>query len=497
MELLDVLHNLTFGERVAEEEGETLLRYFVETDHWHRLFSDAVDIVYGPKGSGKSALYSLLIAREDALFDRNILLAPAENPRGAPVFKDLVTDPPTTEREFIGLWKLYLLCVVYAAFENYGIAGPEANRIRDALDREGLATSRRSLQSLLKAVGQYVRRALRPESIEGGVQIDPHTGLPVGFNGKITFQEPDAVGAQTGATSVDDLLALCNDTLCCSDFSLWLLLDRLDVAFAESHELEHNALRALFKVYLDISGLRRVRLKIFLRSDIWRRITREGFREASHITRNMTIEWNRRSLMHLIALRTAQNDNVLAFYETDRDAVLSTPEAQERFFYTMCPDQVDVGSRKPATYDWILTRTRDGTKQNAPRELIHLLNALRDQEARRLEIGEAPPDERRLFARTAFKDALAEVSRTRLQQTLYAEYPKYREPLEQLRGQKSSHYPQSLASVWGVTDGEALEQARALVEIGFFEERGTREAPEFWIPFLYRDALDLVQGSAN
>jgi hypothetical protein len=34
--------------------------------------------------------------------------------------------------------------------------------------------------------------------------------------------------------------------------------------------------------------------------------------------------------------------------------------------------------------------------------------------------------------------------------------------------------------------------AGRLVEVGFFEERGTKQAPRFWIPFLYRPALDLI-----
>jgi hypothetical protein len=55
----DVLANMTFGERIAEDEAEALVSYFVETDQWRRLISGSVDVVYGPKGSGKSALYSL------------------------------------------------------------------------------------------------------------------------------------------------------------------------------------------------------------------------------------------------------------------------------------------------------------------------------------------------------------------------------------------------------------------------------------------------------
>jgi len=36
-----------------------------------------------------------------------------------------------------------------------------------------------------------------------------------------------------------------------------------------------------------------------------------------------------------------------------------------------------------------------------------------------------------------------------------------------------------------------------LIEVGFFQRRGSREAPTFWVPFLYRDALEMSQGLAE
>ena len=45
----------------------------------------------------------------------------------------------------------------------------------------------------------------------------------------------------------------------------WILLDRLDVAFADSADLEANALRALFRVYPDMAALSNFGVKIFLR----------------------------------------------------------------------------------------------------------------------------------------------------------------------------------------------------------------------------------------
>src|SRR5437868_6233296 len=142
----------------------------------------------------------------DNFFDRNILLVAAERPRGTPVFKDLVADPPTGEFEFTALWKLYILTLITQRMRDFGIRGAAAN-----------------------------------------------------------------------------------EALIAAGYQLWVLLDRLDVAFAETHALERNALRALFRVYLDLGANEAIKLKIFLRSDIWKRITKEGFREASHITRFVTL----------------------------------------------------------------------------------------------------------------------------------------------------------------------------------------------------------------
>lgn len=172
-------------------------------------------------------------------------------------------------------------------------------------------------------------------------------------------------------------------------------------------------------------------------------------------------------------------------------------DAQEGFFSRLCPDQVDVGPNKPNTFDWLLSRTRDGTKSNAPRELIHFLNSLREVQVKRFEIGEEAPDAEQLFARPSFKDALPEVSQVRLEQTLYAEYPAQKEWLEKLRGAKTLQTPETLAAAWGVSGDDATARASDLANIGFFETRGSRQAPEYWVPFLYRDALDLVQGAAE
>ncbi len=493
-----VLECTTFGHRIAEEEVDELANYFVETEDWRRIYAGDVDIVYGPKGSGKSAIYSLLLKRREELFDRDVLIIPAENPRGAPAFADLKVDPPTTERGFVALWKVYLLALTANALREYGIGTEEARTVVEALedariiDRDGL-----NLRSVLKNVQRFVRRLIQAESVEGGVSIDPNTGTPMGLSGKITLAEPSPEVRDMGVLSVDSLFEKANAALEDVGFAVWLVIDRLDVAFADTHELERNALRALFRTYLDLLPMSAIRVKVFLRSDIWQHIVDEGFREASHITRAITIRWDSPSLLNLVIRRILRNEAIRIYYEVDEGGTLGDIRAQEKLFYRVFPDKVDAGSKKPMTFDWMLSRTQDGSQQPAPRELIHLLSSLREQQLRRLELGlDEPPDEH-LFDRQTFKDALPEVSRTRLEQTLYAEYPSLKPYLVRLQGEKTQQRTDTLSATWDVPPDQALTLANKLAEVGFFEKRGSKEDPEFWVPFLYRDALGMVQGSAE
>lgn len=494
----EVLQTTTFGQRVAEDEGNELSAYFVETDQWQRIFAGEIDIVYGPKGSGKSAIYSLLIGREDELFDRGILLVPAERPRGAPVFENIAeSDPATSEAEFRNLWKLYFLLLIANRFREYDIQTDAAKRVTVYLEDEGLLPKEFSLQTVVRTALDYVARWFKPQAGEVRVHLDPNTGTPLGVTGKITLTEPNMEQRKQGALSVDRLLELSEMALEESGTQVWLTLDRLDVAFAESEELERNALRALFRVYRDIAQFGHIALKIFLRNDIWQRITNEGFRESSHITRDITISWDRQSLMNLIVRRALHSPNLRDFYGVDEGSTLADFDKQRELFYRVFPPQVDLGGNKPETFDWMLSRTRDGTGITAPRELIHLLSSTRDVQLQRLDVGSGNVQDEALFDRLSLKEALPEVSRVRLDQTLCAEYPDLKPWIMELERAKTQQTLSTLSEIWGCNGEKAQEVASNLVEVGFFERREGKENLVYWVPFLYRDALQMVQGAAE
>ena len=494
---LDVLKSLSFGQRVAEEEIADLARYFVQTDQWRQLYAGTADVVYGLKGSGKSALYFSLLDHKDDLRERGVVLVAGENPRGAPAFRDLVEDPPTSEQEFRYLWKLYLLQLLGQTFVQLALSSDDARSLVDALEQSSLLPRSGGLKALLRAALDYVRHFTKPEGIEGIVKIDPNTGAPIGFGGKVVFREPSTAARKAGAVSVDSLFQNAQNVLEDCGLTIWILLDRLDVAFADSFDLEKNALRALFIAYSDLRAFDRITPKIFLRTDIWARITAEGFREASHITRAITINWDENALLNLMVRRIVQSALIESFYEVSAASVLKTFAAQEELFYRMFPAQVDVGSRRPNTFKWILTRTQDGSMHTAPRELIHLLSETRNAQLRQFEIGEGLPTGEQLFAGQTLKTALQVVSRVRLEQTLFAEYPNLREYIQRLRGAKTQQSLESLEEIWAEPPTRVAENAKALVDVGFFEARGTRDDPAFWVPFLYRDALEMSQGAAE
>jgi hypothetical protein len=127
----EVIRSLDFGSDVAEHEAKNLANYFVETDQWDRIFRGDVDVIYGAKGSGKSAIYQLLMNKEGELFDRDILLVPAENPDEDPAFNEIRTDLPPSEDEFVGLWKTYLCSVAAIRARDAGVKNPELHEVLD------------------------------------------------------------------------------------------------------------------------------------------------------------------------------------------------------------------------------------------------------------------------------------------------------------------------------------------------------------------------------
>ncbi|WP_438275120.1 P-loop ATPase, Sll1717 family [Nitrobacter sp.] len=494
----DSLRKLSFGNQVAEEEREALKGYFVKTQAWDRINNGEIDIIYGPKGAGKSALYFLIQESVSDFFDRRVLLIPAENPQGAPAFRDLETNPPTSEREFIAIWKLYFLSLLGRTFDEYGIDNQFGQELRSALVTHKLLPDKRTgLGSVLASVRRYISIALKPESLETGLKVEPNSGLPTGVTAKIVFREPAIDEHADGYQSIDELLALASSALEAAAYDVWFTIDRLDVAFNDSSELEKNAIRALFRAYRDMRSHTRISLKIFLRTDIWKRVTEEGFSEATHLSRDMHIKWNKQSLQNLILRRLLSNADLVRNFDIDQNEILNSSSKQDELFARLFPEQVELGEKQSTTLDWLLKRTADGSKESQPRDIILFLNKVCEVQSQRLERGEDEPPDDLLFDRASFKEALPALSEYRVSRVLFAEYAELRSYIEALREDKTEQNVASLARRWKTTEEESLRIARKLRDVGFFEERTSAGETTFWVPFVYRPYLAMVQGKVD
>lgn len=492
---LSVLKELSLGQRVAEDEAKELQKYFVKTTQWEQLAAGKIDVVYGPKGSGKSALYTSLLQEADGFRTKRIIVIAAENVRGATVFKSILTDPPTSELEFATLWKLYILILVANYLRKSHGGSPNANALIDALETAGLLPAGDDLGSQFRSAVKYLRGMLGKEkaSVEYELTFDGSTGMPAAKR-KVRYAKKDREKISLGDLPLEQLFTVCNVALEDSGLSVWLAFDRLDVAFVDSSELERNALRALFRAYADLKLHPRICLKIFVRDDVWRRITRGGFTEASHITKSLHIEWTPETLLNMVVLRLIGSDELSRYCEVNVESVKKSYDKQVGLFYKVFPDKVATG-KNPSTLGWIISRTADGSGLGRPRELIHLLDAARMQQINSLERGSREPPQKQLFDRSSLKSGLPLVSKVYFEQTLLAEYPDLKKWIESLDGQKSTQTLKSLSRIWKVDQAIAQDVAKNLVEIGFFEKNYASDHA-YRVPFLLRPALQMVQGTA-
>lgn len=120
------------------------------------------------------------------------------------------------------------------------------------------------------------------------------------------------------------------------------------------------------------------------------------------------------------------------------------------------------------------------------------MNEIRNEQLKLYEIGHSEPAGEQLFDRAAIRAALPAVSKIRYEQTLCAEHPALKLFLDKLDTEKTEQSPNSLSKLWRIPSDKAVEIADQLVEAGFFERRGSKDAPTFWVPFLYRNALRML-----
>lgn len=479
-----LLRELELGNSVAEFDSQ-LESYFVETQPFRELVRDKRDIIAGDKGTGKTALFKVLHRRYSSIPElRHIVVIPAFNPTGSPIFQELASRGRMDEGEYIKLWKAFILSLVGNWILKHNKAKPKSNLAK--LDQLLVGLDMRSendspqpvFRKILDRIGGLFNWKSAEFEIKGGAD-----GLS--FKPKIAFDKEEKKIEVN--VSVEDALRLLNDCLEDINKTVWVALDRLDEAFQGYPDIEIPALRALFRSYLDLIAFDRIKLKLFVRRDLFGRIIEGGFVNLSHVhARKIDVIWDEEDLLNLLCRRIHKNEDFV------RALGLKNIKDKE-VFYKIFPDQVDQGSRKPDTWVWMMGRIRDGKGIKPPRNLIDLVSMAKDAQLRREE---REPREHEggkpIVEPDALRRALAQLSEQRVNDTLLAEARDQAPLVDKFRRGKAEHNEESLSKVLGVFPETIRLSIKPLVELGFLEEVGGT----YKIPMLYRGGLEITQGKA-
>jgi hypothetical protein len=484
----EALRQLRLGSSVAESDDD-LQDYFVETESFRSLIRGDGDIVAGDKGTGKSAIFKILAAQYENIPElKRVAVIPAFNTGGDPVFQQLAEGEVFTEGQYRTIWKTYILSLggnrLLEHFE--GHFTPKMKGLDTLLTKLGLREPDYKPATIFSRLVQLIRRLVKPKAVGVATSFD-EAGLPV-LTPQVEFGDTEQEQSEPQVIRHTESLGLLNSVLKESNLWLWLVLDRLDEAFTGYPQTETPALRALFRTYLDLGEFDRIKLKMFVRKDLFRKVTQGGFVNLTHINaKKIEIVWDDQDLLNLLIRRVKSNQDFVGTAQLQ-------DKSNEEVFYLLFPDQVEEGSRRPKTLDWMLSRIRDGNNVKPPRNLIELVTKAREEQLR-AEDREEPRDfepGQVLINSEAIKNALGRLSKDRVEDTLMAESGEYQEYIERFRDGKAEHNLSSLAATLGLTGGEAIAALRVLLDMGFLERTGDT----YKVPMLYRDGLNITQGKA-
>lgn len=473
---IEVLEALNFGQDVSENEVN-LDKYFLETEAFKSVVGGEVDLVMGHKGTGKSAIYRILVSEKyDIPTLKNTYVLPASNPTGSDIFRQILgTDK--TEVEFRLLWTAYLVSLVgnHVCDTFADQSSGKIKEINEFLVAIGLRTQKANQQSLLSRI-----KNLRRINFSVGTSMD---GMPtIGF--EIDLGEKKDSKTEVPESAFCELFEMLVDIFNEADSNCWIVMDRLDEAFSRNSDEELLALRGLLRAHMQLCALSggqvTIRPKLFLRTDIFDRITRiGGFTNVTHF-RSINLMWNQRSIASMVAQRILCNDMIAGWLKLN-GVNLSDSNA---VWQAIIPGTI----QSDKSLKWVVSGTCDGLGAYNPRNVLTLLSLAR---IRGLNLIKSNPDYslRNVISTEAIQSAFGELSRRRLDDTILAEFPEARPYVERLRGGAAIF--STRRELWNVLTGNdgSVYVPEIVDHLFFIGLLKSIDADQSSVAFLYRPAL--------
>ncbi len=379
--LLDAMSRMGSAGRAEGEDQARLPRTFWPVPEHLRAFDPDVVLVVGPRGAGKTELFRAVI--EGGLLPRVAARVPE------------VRFPPLDNNQ-----------TRWLSGYPIGIEFPSHLQIRQFAQG-----SKASEDLFLDVWLAYLVRVLRQE-----IKDPALAPVLTPSGGDIAAVVSSFRQAMTPAlAALDDL----ERRLVHEDRYLIVAYDELDTLARGDPELIRVAVRGLVGLWATHTRRwRRIRSKIFLRTDLYERAATAGGADFSKLAANRAeLSWSDRHLSSMLVRRLANSDEALGEYckakikfETDPSLgwfpIVKQANDVRPLIERMVGTYMGANERKGLTFRWVLDHVRDGKGQALPRPIVRLLEAAADIQGHSSTLPRWP----RLLEPRALRRALDKVS---------------------------------------------------------------------------------------
>ncbi len=467
-----IIESLQFPEVNAADNRQDLSLLFQRTTDFERFLDDTTCLIRGRKGTGKTALYWLFLQHKTVAhklahgrLDNTIFLsAHGRFQESRPsrdefqiIHQTLQQDGGTWE----AFWRAYLLlrCYQEDLFKfpqgKKGAKFTELKTTIDNLPREGWLSE--CTQALLE----------------------------LSTNSQLRLIVKDAVSI------------LLNEETRNNSQKLWFLYDDLDEDFPEAGEVRKQALTGLFQLVqsCDANRLTEIRFKIFLREDIWNRLS---FDNKSHFTgRDILLQWTRIDFLRLALRQAIQSDFKDLVDRISPVAVesidLANEDAIDKALEILWGSHRRGGNRSKKVSRWVYERLTDSSGTTFPRSLSILLKEAKEQELTYKGQSSSKFREDRLLQSKSLELGLKKASEKRCEE-IKEEYPHLINFFEALNGKSALLEKEQLQAIWQNSAFSIIENfeefASFLGEIGILEWREKDQRYKFADIYVYGFKMD-------
>lgn len=445
----DIIDSLKFPEVNAADPKQNLGLLFQKTTDFERFLDNTTCLVRGRKGTGKTALYWLLLKHFDVarklahgrLDDVTCFSGHGSFHESRPSrdeFRAIHDKLKEKQGSWEAFWRVYLLLRALQADLFKFPSGQKGKKFQQVKE---------ILQEILSNEWSY-----------------EHTTALI-----VLSTESELI------LLVKDALNLLDDRVKEKSSLVWFLYDDLDEDFPQRNEVRKEALTGLFRFIqsCDARRIEAIRFKVFLREDIWQRLI---FDNKSHFNgRELLLQWTRIDFLRL-ALRQAVQSSKFKELVSRFSPVESVDQADEetinRALELLWGSRRRRGSNAKYVSRWVYERLTDSGKTTFPRSLSILLEGAKSQELSYKGNSSIQDPTDRLLRGKSLEEGLKKASKERCD-AIKEEYPDLVTFLDNLKGVTALAPAEEIERLWTESAQEVISSFEDFVE--FISEIGVVE----------------------